>query len=69
MFAPRMSLDGKYTPFGRVISGMNFVDAIVRGEPPAEPSRIVRASLGSDNIPAPAQVVPVPQPAPATPQP
>jgi peptidylprolyl isomerase len=46
MFVPRVSLDGKYTVFGRVVSGMNFVDQIAPGEPPAEPTRIVRATLG-----------------------
>ncbi len=58
MFAPRFSLDRQYTPFGRVIGGMQYVDAIEKGEPPAAPSRIVQASLGSDNVPppSPAQV-------------
>ncbi len=51
MFAPRFSLDNRYTVIGRVVSGMNFVDTISRGEPPATPSRIVRASIGSDNVP------------------
>ena len=46
MFLPRISLDGKYTVFGRVISGMANVDKIAQGEPPAEPTRIVRATLG-----------------------
>ncbi|WP_300975565.1 peptidylprolyl isomerase [Sphingomonas sp. LHG3406-1] len=46
MFVPRVSLDGKYTVFGRIVSGMNFVDQIAPGEPPAEPTRIVRATLG-----------------------
>jgi peptidylprolyl isomerase len=46
MFVPRVSLDGKYTVFGRVVSGMNFVDQIAPGEPPAEPTRIVTATLG-----------------------
>jgi peptidylprolyl isomerase len=53
MLAPRLTLDGKYTVYGRVIGGMNFVDAIERGEPPAAPSRIVRASLAADNVPPP----------------
>ncbi|MEA3041957.1 MAG: hypothetical protein QOC65_1446, partial [Sphingomonadales bacterium] len=53
MLAPRFSLDRQYTVFGRVIAGMSFVDAIVRGEPPANPTRIVRASIGSDNVPVP----------------
>jgi len=51
MFTPHLSMDREYTVFGRVVSGMNFVDAIQRGEPPANPTRIVRASLGSDNVP------------------
>jgi peptidylprolyl isomerase len=46
MFVPRVSLDGKYTVFGRVVSGMPFVDQIAPGEPPVEPTRIVRATLG-----------------------
>ena len=60
MFAPRFSLDGNYTVFGRVVSGMNFVDAIERGEPPANPSRILRASIGADNIapPRPGEAIP-----------
>ncbi len=53
MFVPRLQMDGKYTVFGRVVSGMNFVDALNRGEPPALPSKIVRASIGSDNVPPP----------------
>jgi peptidylprolyl isomerase len=51
MFTPHLAMDRDYTVFGRVVSGMNFVDAIQRGEPPANPTRIVRASLGSDNVP------------------
>ncbi|SNS21392.1 Peptidyl-prolyl cis-trans isomerase (rotamase) -cyclophilin family [Sphingomonas laterariae] len=43
MLSPMLRLDGKYTAVGRVISGMQYVDAIERGEPPANPSRIVRA--------------------------
>ena len=46
MFSPNVSLWGKYTVFGRVIAGMDAVDRIAVGEPPAEPTRIVRASLG-----------------------
>jgi peptidylprolyl isomerase len=60
MFAPRVSLDGKYTVFGRVIQGMTFVDQIAEGEPPAQPTRIVRASLGSSNQPAPEAQAPEP---------
>ena len=46
MFAPNGSMNGKYTVFGRVIEGMPAVDSIAVGEPPAEPTKIVRASLG-----------------------
>ena len=46
MFVPRVSLDGKYTVFGRVISGMDNVDKIEVGEPPANPTKIVKATLG-----------------------
>lgn len=53
MLAPKLTLDGHYTVFGRVVSGMNFVDAINRGEPPAEPSTIVQASIAADNRPVP----------------
>jgi peptidylprolyl isomerase len=53
MLAARLALDGKYTVFGRVISGMNFVDALEKGEPPASPSRILQASIAADNKPPP----------------
>jgi cyclophilin family peptidyl-prolyl cis-trans isomerase len=46
MFGPKASLDGQYTVFGRVISGMDVVDKIAPGEPPANPTKIVHASLG-----------------------
>lgn len=62
VFYPRFSLDRKYTNFGRVISNMAAVDAINRGEPPANPTRILQASLASDNKPVPA---PMPAAAPA----
>ena len=46
MFAPNPELDNRYTVMGRVISGMDAVDKIAPGEPPAEPTKIVRARLG-----------------------
>jgi peptidylprolyl isomerase len=63
-FQPRFQLDNKYTVFGRVIAGMQYVDAIQRGEPPATPDRILQASVASDNVPPPAFVTraPVAQP-------
>ncbi len=48
MLMPTMRLDGHYTAFGRVTQGMEFVDAIARGEPPASPSKIVRAWIDAD---------------------
>ena len=57
VFYPRFSLDQNYTNFGRVIAGMDAVDAINRGEPPTNPTRIVQASLAVDNpAPSPAQL-------------
>lgn len=52
MFAPKASLDHNYTVYGRVIAGMDAVDRIAPGEPPAEPTKILHASLG-DSAPAP----------------
>jgi peptidylprolyl isomerase len=46
MFVPNPTMIGDYTAWGRVISGMDAVDAIAPGEPPAEPTKIVRAYLG-----------------------
>jgi peptidylprolyl isomerase len=45
MFLPR-SMPADYSIWGRVISGMDAVDSIAPGEPPAEPTKIVHASLG-----------------------
>ena len=38
-------LDNQYTVWGEVTEGMEHVDALPKGEPPAEPGRIVKASL------------------------
>lgn len=53
VFYPTLQLDRKYTNFGRVIAGMQFVDQVQRGQPPANPTRIVQASLGSQHLPPP----------------
>jgi cyclophilin family peptidyl-prolyl cis-trans isomerase len=58
-FMPRFSLDNKYTVFGRVTSGMQFVDAIERGEPPTNPSKILQASIAADNVPPPPSAPPI----------
>jgi peptidylprolyl isomerase len=41
-------LDGKYTVWGRVIDGMENVDNIARGEPPAKPDKIVSMRVAAD---------------------
>ena len=38
-------LDRQYTVWGEVISGMEHVDALPKGEPPANPGKIVAAKL------------------------
>jgi cyclophilin family peptidyl-prolyl cis-trans isomerase len=58
VFLPRFALDRRYTNFGRVIAGMDTADAIVRGEPPANPTKIIQASLLSQNLPRPAAPAP-----------
>ena len=68
VFQPHLNLDKKYTVFGRVIDGMQYVDAIARGEPPADPSRILHAYIGSDN-PPPYTAPPPPPPAALPPAP
>jgi len=63
MLMPNFGLDHKYTGLGRVISGMQFVDQIAPGEPPAAPTKIVRAWLDGPMPQAVAEA-----PAPAQPQ-
>ena len=41
-------LNGQYTVYGQVISGMEHVDAIVRGEPPANPDRMISVKVAAD---------------------
>jgi cyclophilin family peptidyl-prolyl cis-trans isomerase len=64
VFQPTLRLDGKYTVFGRVIGGMEFVDPIERGEPPANPSRIVKAWIEADGPNAARTPLPAVAPAP-----
>ncbi len=65
MLSPRLQLDQKYTVFGRVLDGMQWVDAIPKGEPPANPARVVRAYIAADNPPpfAAAPATPAQEPA------
>ena len=41
-------LDSKYTVWGRVIEGMETVDKINKGEPPANPDKIASAKIAAD---------------------
>ena len=41
-------LNRQYTVYGRVIEGMDLVDEIVRGEPPADPDRMVSVKVAAD---------------------
>ena len=41
-------LNGQYTVYGRVISGMDHVDAITRGEPPMNPDRMISVKVAAD---------------------
>mgnify|MGYP000341702528 FL=1 len=41
-------LNGQYTVYGRVIEGMEHVDAITKGEPPANPDRMISVKVAAD---------------------
>lgn len=53
MFAPAPALNGKYTIWGQVVQGIEFVDAIKRGDGSngqvlGQPDRIVRMRVAAD---------------------
>ena len=48
MFADGAFLNGKYTVVGEVAQGMDVVDKLHKGEPPANPDKIVRAQVAAD---------------------
>ena len=64
-FYPRFALDRKYTNFGRVIGGMDVVDRIEKGEPPANPTKIVHAAMAAEAPAAPPPAAPAAEPVPA----
>jgi peptidylprolyl isomerase len=47
-FAPAPFLDGKYTIWGKVTSGMEFIDKIKKGEPPSNPDKIIKMQVAAD---------------------
>ena len=53
MFAPNPSLDGKYTIWGMVVSGMDNIDKIKKGDPArngavSSPDKIIRMQVAAD---------------------
>ena len=48
MFDDGAFLNGKYTVWGQVTSGMEHVDNITRGEPPSNPDTIVKMQVAAD---------------------
>ena len=47
-FKDNSFLNGQYTVYGRVLSGMEHVDKIQRGEPPANPDRMISVKVAAD---------------------
>jgi len=70
MLTANLTLDRRYTVVGRVIQGMANVDRIEKGEPPVNPTKMVRVYFGAapadPSLPAPQAVAP---PAPKGPPP
>jgi peptidylprolyl isomerase len=48
MFADGSSLNGKYTVIGEVVSGMDVVDKLKRGEPVTDPDKMLKVQVASD---------------------
>jgi len=53
MFAPAPSLDGKYTIWGKVTSGMEYIDQIKKGDSArngavSNPDKIIKMQVAAD---------------------
>jgi peptidylprolyl isomerase len=48
MFDDGDFLNGQYTVVGEVVSGMDVVDKLKRGEPPSKPDRIIKMQVAAD---------------------
>jgi peptidylprolyl isomerase len=48
MFDEGSFLNGQYTVVGEVVSGMDVVDKLKRGEPPRDPDKILKAQVAAD---------------------
>ena len=58
-------LNNQYTLWGRVISGMEFVDQVAEGEPPMNPDKIISMKM-AEVVPADANATPAPDATAAT---
>jgi peptidylprolyl isomerase len=47
-FGDASFLNGQYTVIGEVVQGMDVVDKLNRGEPPADPDKMVKVQVASD---------------------
>jgi peptidylprolyl isomerase len=47
-FVDTPHLNGQYTVWGQVVEGMEFVDQLAPGEPPANPDKIVKMHVAAD---------------------
>ncbi|MDA9905012.1 peptidylprolyl isomerase [Hyphomicrobiales bacterium] len=48
-FEAQPSLDNEYSVFGKVIAGMEYIDALQRGEPPSSPDLIISMNISEFN--------------------
>jgi peptidylprolyl isomerase len=48
MFDDGAFLNGKYTVIGQVVSGMDAVDKLKRGEPVSDPDRMIKVQVAAD---------------------
>lgn len=53
MFAPAPSLDGQYTIWGKVVSGMQYIDQLKKGDPAnngavTDPDKIIKMQVAAD---------------------
>jgi peptidylprolyl isomerase len=48
MFDDGDFLNGQYTVIGEVVTGMDVVDKLKRGEPPSNPDRIIKMQVAAD---------------------
>jgi len=47
-FGDSAFLNGQYTVWGQVSEGMEFVDKLAKGEPPATPDKIIKMQVAAD---------------------